>query len=131
LRETHGVSEEQYITTLNELYALGYTAKEATPEAVVNYAVLKPHIDEAEKLVEPYVDLMDDSAISSLLEELAVGFKDKTFSVDEARATLEKHYGSTQAVKELNQKAPVETKVPKSTSSSTQIESFDDFETTY
>jgi hypothetical protein len=128
LRETHGVNEEQYVTGLNELYALGYTKQEATPEAVVEYVVIKPHLDAAESLVQPYVDLMDDSAINSLIEDFAYGFRDNKYSVEDAKAMLEKHYGSSQAVKDLNAKAPTrETTVKSTKPSTTELESFDDF----
>lgn len=61
LRESQGVTEEQFVQSWDELKSLGYDEKQITPEAAVNYAVNKPFFEKAENLVSKHVSELEDS----------------------------------------------------------------------
>jgi len=71
LRESHGVTENDFVKSHRELKELGYDDKQITPEAIVNYTVMKPHFEKAESLVEPYEQDLGDSEIETLISTVA------------------------------------------------------------
>lgn len=71
LRESQGVSEEQYVQAHQDLARLGYSKEQMTPEAVVRYAAFKPHLDRADEICAGYADDLSDREMDSLVEVVA------------------------------------------------------------
>jgi hypothetical protein len=61
LRESQGVTEEQFVQSYDELKSLGYDEKKITPEAAIEYAVNKPFFEKAEDLTSKHVAELEDS----------------------------------------------------------------------
>lgn len=71
LRESQGVSEAQYVEAHGELVKLGLDANQITPEQVVEYSIVKPFVERAESLVEPYMEELGDTEIDNLITEVS------------------------------------------------------------
>lgn len=71
LRESHGVTENDFVRSHRELKELGYKDEQITPESVVNYSVMKPHFEKAESLVKDYEQDLGDSEIETLISTVA------------------------------------------------------------
>ncbi|MBA3754829.1 MAG: hypothetical protein H0X02_00740, partial [Nitrosomonas sp.] len=61
LRQAHGVSEEQFLQTLDQLESDGVETNKLSDEYVVDHASLKPHVDTVQDVLEPYEDSLDDT----------------------------------------------------------------------
>ena len=71
LRESHGVTEEQFIQSHTELSELGYSKEQITPEAIVDYSVNKPFFEKAENLTSEYQEDLSDDEMESLISTVA------------------------------------------------------------
>lgn len=130
LRESRGVSEEDFVGAYNQLIELGENQAELTPDLVLDYATTYPAVEKAEGILESFdPELVEDDAI---VQEIAsVILEDPDITDDELISVLTDTFGATTAVKEVNSKmgeyyAPPEKVVREETE---QPESFDDFET--
>lgn len=75
LRESQGVSEEQYVQAHESLARLGFGTDKLTPENVVDYAVMQPFYDKSEKLCANFQDELDDSQMDDLIVVVAKTLK--------------------------------------------------------
>lgn len=71
MRESHGVSEEQYVQAHNELLNLGVKKENLTPERIVEYSAVKPYVIKAEELVSQFEDDLSDDDMDALISETA------------------------------------------------------------
>ncbi len=69
LRESHGVTEDQFVESNSELVSLGH--KNITPEQVVNYSVMKPHYESSEKICGDYEEDMGTTDYDALVDTVA------------------------------------------------------------
>ena len=70
LRESQGVSEEQYVQAHKEMTKNGH--ENITPEMVVNYNVMKPHVEKALDLTEQFEEDLGDADMDALVHETAL-----------------------------------------------------------
>lgn len=75
LRESQGVSEQQFMDSHQDLLSLGYKPNEITPEAMVNYAVMKPHFEKAESTCADYQEDLGDDDFDTLVGTVAKTLK--------------------------------------------------------
>lgn len=88
LRESHGVTEEQFVESRSELSQLGYKSEEITPQAIVNYAVMKPHYEKAEQICNEHDDDLSTDQMNKLVTEVANTLKkNPSLSKDKALST--------------------------------------------
>lgn len=71
MRESQGVSEQQFMDSHQDLVSLGYKPNEITPEAMVNYAVMKPHFEKAESTCASYQEDLGDDDFDTLVGTVA------------------------------------------------------------
>lgn len=138
LRESHGVSEEDFVQAFDELSELGYGDDEITPEMVVGYHAIKPHYDKATELCSQFEDDLGDDDMSDLVHETAITLKAyPNISEEEAITISAKKLGFEvdsvdDIIEELNDGVNEEVKnSPKlkyKDKGEDHIESFDDFE---
>lgn len=69
LRESHGVTEDQFVESNSDLVALG--TKDITPEMIVNYSVMKPHYENSEKICGDYEEDMGTKDYDALVDTVA------------------------------------------------------------
>lgn len=126
LRQTHGISEEQYSEAVQDIEELG---EEADPETVVRYAAMKPFTLQAEDLVEPYKEQMDDQELHDVVVKISRDLFSGELDKDTIAQILEENYKLDEYISEANSKvvkddAPVVSKKSKEA----ELESFDDFD---
>lgn len=83
LRQAHGVSEEQYLQALDELEAQGIDTTKLDDEKVVDYASLKPHVNDVQDVLEPYEAQIDDSKYSEIVQRLARQLRANEFTKEQ------------------------------------------------
>lgn len=110
LRESNGVTEKDFVESHRELEELGYSKDQITPEAIVNYAVMKPHYEGAEEVVKEYEDDLSDDQINTLISEVAKTLKSypqisKEKALEVSLDLLGWGYEREQDFKHLNEKA--------------------------
>lgn len=71
LRESHGVSESEYVQAHRELVQLGYQEDNLTPEQIIRYSAIKPHVERAEKAVQPFEEDLSSDEMDALISETA------------------------------------------------------------
>lgn len=71
LRQAHNVSEEQYLSALDELESEGQDTTKMSDEQVVDYASLKSHVTSVQDVLEPYENSISDSNYSKVVQKLA------------------------------------------------------------
>lgn len=131
LRQTHGVSEEEYVSAHNALSELG---GEFSAEDVVKYAAMVEPTIRAEQLVEPYLEQLSDEKADELIVQLAREFyADKSLTNDEVAKFLAEEYEVEDIVSTLEEKVVKEDNnfqygKNRPQEESTGIESFDDFD---
>lgn len=142
LRESQGVTEEEFVKSHSELKSLGYSEDEITPEAIVKYAVMKPKFEIAENLVKDYEDDLSDDQIEQLISTVADTLKiypriSQQKALEVSIEQLGWEYEMEEDFKELNEKAGPQPKESKKSfgsyrygqkpSNDDHVESFDDF----
>lgn len=75
LRESQGVTEDQFVQSNSELISLGHEAKDITPEMVVNYSVMKPHYESSEKICGDYEEDLGTDDYDALVDTVATTLK--------------------------------------------------------
>lgn len=141
LRESQGVTEEQFVQSHHELKSLGYKDEQITPEAIVNYSVMKPNFEKAEAIASEYEDDLSDDQVEELISTVATTFKNyprisKQKALEVSLEQLGWDYEMEEDFKELNEKAGPQEKEEKKSFGSYQygkepvdaVESFDDFD---
>jgi len=140
LRESHGVTVEQFVQSSRELESLGYGKEQVTPQAIVNYAVMKPFYEKAELAVKDYEEDLSDTQIESLISTVANTMKNyprisEQKALEVALESLGWEYDYEDDFKELNEKTNSAKKVDKADSyrygspkGGSVIETFDDFD---
>jgi hypothetical protein len=140
LRESQGVSEEQYVQSERELYDLGYKKEQITPETIVTYSAMKPHYDKAEGLCAKFEEDLSTDDMDALISRTAKTLRENPkINEEDAIIYSAKMIGLTvetydSDIKELNEKLPDETvrspklKYGKGVDDPNHIESFDDFD---
>jgi len=73
LRESQGVTEQQYVQAHKEMIDAG--RKDLTPEQVVKYAVMTPFISKSLDLTEQYEEILGDSDMDKLVSDVAITLK--------------------------------------------------------
>jgi len=134
LREAQGVSEDSFVEAHEELERLGYD--NLTPEKVIDYATIRPHLEAAEGLIDQYTDSIDENEIDDVVSEIAVAMRSGDLSIEEAKAILEEEFGDTKELESLTKKTSKKVEVKKSPSKykdrgEGRVESFDDFDEYY
>ena len=126
LRETHGISEEAYVSAENDLKAEGF--KDLSPENIVQAAQLQPLLAQAEESIEPYLDQLDDEEASELAVDIAtrmLGNPDLT--LDQVKKLLAEQFEVETIVSKLEKKTGGKKVSKKATSKKVvEFESFDD-----
>jgi len=69
LRESNGVSEDQYFDASRKLKQLGYD--ESTPEQVVEYAKMEPHFNRADEIAAEFEEGLGDNEMDQFVTMLA------------------------------------------------------------
>ena len=140
LRESQGVTEDLFVKSHEELIKdLGYKPDEITPEVVVNYAVMKPHYENAEAVVKDVEEDLSDSETDKLISTVANTLKNypkisKEKALEVSLDLLGWDYERENDFKELNDKAGTQAQsAPKKKeysygSQDNKIESFEDFD---
>lgn len=136
IRESQGVSEDQYVAAHNELVGLGLDANSIRPEQVVEYSVLKPFAEKAEAISYEYRDDLGDDELDALTTELtSVMQKRPGISDEDALSVAAKMLGydvesAEEHIDILNDKIPDQTQYKQTTkvSEGGAVESFDDFD---
>lgn len=137
IRDAQGVSEDQFMEAHSELKELGFD--NVTPEQAVNYAVIKPHLDEAESLIQPYEEEMTTDGADKLILELANYLKSGEFTKAEISKLLKEEYASDNGdvddledkVKDFSEKSPPNSSAKVADKGEDHVESFDDFDEQY
>lgn len=88
LRGSSGVSEEQYVQAHEELVKLGFRPEQVTPKAIVDYAVMKPHLDRAEGIAKGYEADLTDDQMDELVEVVAGTLRRNPKLSDEKAVTI-------------------------------------------
>lgn len=102
LRESFGVSEQAFVEGYDALVSLGHG--DPSPQDVVQYASTLPLAIRAEKLITPYLDMMEQDDAVNLVRNLAKAFKDDPNLSDEhIQQALEQEF-SVKVVKPLAKK---------------------------
>lgn len=70
LRESQGISEQQFVEAFNELVHLGLKAEQIKPEQAIEYAVLKPFAEKAEAITHQFNEDLGDDDLDSLTAEI-------------------------------------------------------------
>lgn len=131
LRQTHGVSEEQYVAAFNDLSELGH--RELTAEQIVRYAAMVEPTTRAESLVTPYIDQLDDDSFDTLVVDIAQQlYKDKSLTDEQVKRFLAEEFEVEDILNDLEEKGIREDTSKYSYSSRQEstgdLESFDDFD---
>ena len=105
LRETHGVSEDDYLSAYKELEEMGKTPEEISPELVVQTAKLIPLMDAAEELMEPYKDQLDSEEEDRFIRQIAVTmYESPDITIEDVKAHLAKEFEVEDVVAQLETK---------------------------
>lgn len=102
IRQSFGVSEEQFVEALDELVSLGFDEKEVTDEFAAEWAALKPYKEEVETLIEPYLDEIEDSEYGNIVSTLSRNLRGGKTTKDHIVKYLEEAYSVPTELKELN-----------------------------
>lgn len=130
IRQAQGVSEEQYLKTLDDLEADGVDTSKMTDEQVVEYASLKPHLDSVQDVLEPYEAQIDDSQYEEVVRDFAKQLRAKKLTTEQLKEMAKKEF-MDEDLKDLTSRAKQNTKASKITpkkESEREYESFDDFD---
>ena len=129
LRGKHNVSEEQFVEAMDELEQF-YGADKLTPEFVVEYAVQKPYLQKTKDLILPYADEIGEAKVPQLIQKFADAMRNFNVSEEDIKAELEKHFGVSKSVKDINAKvfAKNKTKEEVKAEAADKLESFEDFD---
>lgn len=119
LRKAHEVSEEQYLQALDELESQGLDTSKISDEQVVDYASLKPHVNDVQDVLEPYEDSIDDSKYSEIVQDFAKQLRAKAFTKEQLSELVRKEFmdedlkdlqsRTSEVPKRTTPKAPVKT----------------------
>jgi hypothetical protein len=136
LRQAHNVSEDEFVEASEELETLFTESKldpeSITPEQVVDYASLKPHIAKVKQLIGPYEENISEEKYGDVVAQLSRYLRDG--KVDEKRVAeiLKRNYSVEEEVKELNtkiyQKNAAKKPAKKVEAESSMVETFDDWD---
>lgn len=129
LRGKHNVSEEQFVEAMDELEQF-YGADKLTPEFVVEYAVQKPYLQKTKDLIMPYIDEIGEAKAPQLIQKFSDAMRNFNISEEDIKAELEKHFGVSKSVKDINAKvfAKNKTKAEVVAEAADKLETFEDFE---
>lgn len=133
LRQTHGVSEEQYVAAFNDLSDMGI--EDLSAENVVKYAVMVEPTAKAESLVEPYLDQLSDDEADALIVDIAKQLqRNKSLTTEEVAKFLAEEYEVEDIVSDLKDKVGKEANSnnfqygKQRVTEDSGLESFDDFD---
>jgi hypothetical protein len=108
LRQTYNVSEEAFVDASEELESIyknsGLDINDITEESIVDYASLKPYIDEVVKLVEPYEDNISEQKYGDVVAELSRYLRNGEADKQTIQELLKRNFSVEEEVKELNSK---------------------------
>lgn len=138
LRESHGVSEEDYVKSHNDMISLGYTKEQLTPEVLVNYAVMTPHYEKAEGIcsyLEEDLSSDDFNKVISTVAQVSKNFPN--LSEEKKLTTAMDHLGWKYSEQEddiaeankLSKKDEDTSFVGKVNKGEEHLDSFDDYDT--
>lgn len=125
LRQAHGVSEEQYLQALDELEESGVDTNKMSDEQVVDYASLKPHVNDVQDVLEPYEDSIDDSKYSEVVQNLARQLRANEFTKEQLKEWASKEFAD-EDLKDLQSRTQ---EVQKTKTSKAEVKTPEKFET--
>jgi hypothetical protein len=132
LRETHGISEDAYNSAREALELGGANHEDMTPENIVQAARLTPLLLEAERLLDPYKDKMDDDdEFTAMSVEIAkTMFESPDLPIETIQNLIAEQYEVEEIVSTLVQKTGKEEgkEAARPAPPSNHLESFDDFD---
>jgi len=103
LREAHSISEDDYVSAEQDLKAGGQ--ENISPEQIVQAAQLKPLLEAADGLIEPYLEQMTEEEASEMAVDIATTmFSTPTLSIDQVKQLLAEQYKVEELVTGLEQK---------------------------
>lgn len=133
MRESLGVTEDQYVDAKEELSKLG--VENASAEQAVKYAAVLPHMVKAEGLLETYADEMEPEKVNELITEIGLTLQSGDLTVEEVKSLLNSEFGTSNAEGALAEKMAAskieEVKVQpteKVAAKEGGVESFDDYD---
>lgn len=132
LRVAQGISEEQYVEAHNVLTDV-YEGQKFTPEQVINYAAMAPHVDVAAELMTPYEDQMNDDDLNELISDIAQNLRLGKSTKESVTQMLAEEFTVDDYIAEINDKASRtgEARTAKHVTTEPEtnhLESFDDYE---
>ena len=129
LRETHGVSEEEFASARSEL---SETYKDLTEEQIVRYAAMKPFTIQAEELMDEYRDQLDTTEFNEAIVTISKNmFQDRNLTPEMVAEILEEQYALDEYVSKVNKKHPKKQEAKaesKASNASKAYEDWDDFD---
>jgi hypothetical protein len=130
LRQAHGVSEEQFLQSWDELEAEGI--KNPTDEQIVDRATITPHLNSVQDILEPFEDFIDDSKYPQIVSEFARKLRAKEITPEQLKEIATREF-QDEDIKDLNARKTEVVKRKESRKDSEETprketyESFDDF----
>jgi hypothetical protein len=131
LRQAHGVSEEQFMTSWDELEAEGI--KNPTDEQIVDRASISPHLNTVQDILEPFEDFIDDAKYPQIVSEFARKIRAKEITPEQLKEVAAREF-QDEDLKDLQARKTEVVKKKESRKDSEEekpgretYESFDDF----
>lgn len=131
LRKSYGVSEAQYVDALEELRSFGHEDKDISEKTIVEWASIKPHKPEVQKLLDPYRDQISEESYGEIVWTLSHLLRKGEASLQSIQKDIEEIYGVPTEVKEISEKlSPVGRKKtpPPASPKKSGYDSFDDID---
>ena len=131
LRQTLGVSEEQFNQAYDELEEAGELDK-YTNEQIVEYASMKPHIESVRDVLEAHEDKIKDSEYEEIVQDFAKQLRNKKLTLEQLKAIVKKEF-MDEDLKDLATREKKKAPAKKATSKDDEpkkreYESFEDFD---
>ena len=133
LRQTYGVSVDQYSEAFDELRSTLGDSHPLTHEQIVDWASQKPHHSTVQKILEPYQDEIDEDDYSGIVAQFSRDLRDRKLTQEQLQKVVKAEFGVPPVVKKLNTKLNIGKKKPEGSGKKPpveqdRIESFDDFD---
>lgn len=136
LRQSFNVSEDDFLDASDELEEIhknaGLDLNKITPEYIVDYASLKPHISVVKEQLAPYEDNVSEEKYGEVVATLSRSLRDGKLDVETVKELIKRNFSVEEEVKELNTKLysksakkPAKVEIE---DSNTGYESFDDWD---
>jgi hypothetical protein len=133
LREAHGISEEEYVSAEKDLEMEGVPKEQLTPDNIVKAARMKPLVDTAHELIEPYLEQLSDDEANDLIVHMAKEmFENSHIQASDFKNVLAEQFKVPTLVEKIEQRHPtaktVKTTNEQPVNTVYGYESWDDFD---